>query len=550
MKTPAPDLSVCMIVKNEAQQIAEAISNFRAFADEIIVVDTGSTDHTKAIAERLTPHVIDYPWCDDFSSARNFSLQKAQGRYIVWLDADDRLDRDMQQKLRELKPHLDGSSVFYFILHDTDASGLTRSCYQLRCFPRMPEIRFKGRVHEQVYPSVMAAGLRTVATDIVVSHHGYQDPKMSFQKAQRNLSLLEKEREEGRDDEHLHYYLALTYNMLGRDIEAIRAMERALFHLEKQIFHPPRKIDMPDFRPTMEAYLFLTPLYLKEGSRHQALCCLAKADSIATKDARSHFHIGCLYQELNQHTLAIQHFGLSLKAESLMGFLPASPLLPHRDILLFIAVSLLSLDQESKALEVLQAACDSGRQIHEGWEWLGFRAIHLKQFQISLKAYENALAAGGVSADGYCNLGLLYGYQGFSKKAMAHYQAALQKDPNHKDARTNAAHLCLSLGYQKNAKRLFQQLVEEGVQDVDILLALASIAVREKDWCVVQTTTQMLKEIPSLHDSCDKLEGVRFYTAIARQFASQQKPKLAKWASDIALGLPDHVFLCSWQKGH
>jgi tetratricopeptide (TPR) repeat protein len=163
--------------------------------------------------------------------------------------------------------------------------------------------------------------------------------------------------------------------------------------------------------------------------------------------------------------------------------------------------------------------------------------MHLKHFQLALKAYENALASGGISAHGYCNLGLLYGYRGSPKKALSYYQAALQIDPTHRDAKTNAAHLCLSLGYLKNAKGLFRQLVEEGVRDVDILLALTVIAVRERDWGQVETATQMLEECPTLGDFGNKTKRELFYADVASLLVSQNKPKLSEWAKEIAAGL-------------
>jgi len=303
----------------------------------------------------------------------------------------------------------------------------------------------------------------------------------------------------------------------------------------------PQEMKAPDFRPTLEAHLFLAPLYLKRGQHQQALRCLTKADAIPTKDACSHFRIGCLYQELNQHALALTHLGSSLKAGPTMGFHPSHPLPGESEILGFVAYSLLCLEQWAKASEVLQIACERGLPINEGWEWVAFRALKLDHPQISLKAYEKVLGAGGLSADGYCNLGMLYRNQGLSQKALSCYQAALKEDPTHQDARANAAHLFLSLGRHQDAKPLFQQLAGEGLREVDILLALTRIAVQERDWGTVRTTTQMLKDIPSLQDERDKLEGDLFYTSIAKEFALQGKPLLAKWAHEIALGLNDQL---------
>ncbi|MGO9688627.1 MAG: glycosyltransferase family 2 protein, partial [Syntrophobacteraceae bacterium] len=87
----SPGLSVCMIVKNESANLAEALACFSPFADEIIVVDTGSSDNTKEIAARFNTRIYDFEWAEDFSAARNFAMSKAGKSYHLWVDADDRI---------------------------------------------------------------------------------------------------------------------------------------------------------------------------------------------------------------------------------------------------------------------------------------------------------------------------------------------------------------------------------------------------------------------------------------------------------------------------
>src|SRR5262245_32171671 len=96
-----------MIVRNEEPQLADCLAPLADLFDEIIVVDTGSTDATKEVAARFTPHVFDFAWCDDFSAARNESLRRASGDWIFWLDADDRLTPENIERLRQLLDSLD-----------------------------------------------------------------------------------------------------------------------------------------------------------------------------------------------------------------------------------------------------------------------------------------------------------------------------------------------------------------------------------------------------------------------------------------------------------
>ena len=101
-------ISLCLIVKNEEQILERCLNSFKGYYDELIIVDTGSTDSTKDIAKRYTSKVFDFEWCDDFSKARNFSIEQAAGDYILVLDTDEFLDEDFDmndiRKLIEKNP--------------------------------------------------------------------------------------------------------------------------------------------------------------------------------------------------------------------------------------------------------------------------------------------------------------------------------------------------------------------------------------------------------------------------------------------------------------
>ena len=95
--------SLCMIVKNEEAVLRECLDSIKELMDEIIIVDTGSTDGTKEIAAEYTPYVYDYQWTDDFAAARNFAFSKATGDYIYSADADEYLDEENRVKFKALK---------------------------------------------------------------------------------------------------------------------------------------------------------------------------------------------------------------------------------------------------------------------------------------------------------------------------------------------------------------------------------------------------------------------------------------------------------------
>src|SRR5437867_11288607 len=99
---PEPFLSLCMIARDNERTIRAALESIRPWVDEMVVVDTGSTDRTPEIAASLGARVFHFPWCDDFSAARNESIRHALGQLIFWMDTDDTMDPENGAKLQAL----------------------------------------------------------------------------------------------------------------------------------------------------------------------------------------------------------------------------------------------------------------------------------------------------------------------------------------------------------------------------------------------------------------------------------------------------------------
>src|SRR6516164_2873056 len=106
-------VSLCMIVKDEAANLPACLGSVADLVDEMIVVDTGSTDDTKTVAERLGANVYDFDWVDHFAAARNESIRHATGDWVFWLDGDERLDDDNRGKLRALFERLCDENAAY-----------------------------------------------------------------------------------------------------------------------------------------------------------------------------------------------------------------------------------------------------------------------------------------------------------------------------------------------------------------------------------------------------------------------------------------------------
>ena len=112
-------ISLCMIVKNEEKNIARCLDSVAELVEEIIIVDTGSTDRTAEIASDYTSKVYSYPWKDDFSDARNFSFSKASMDYCMWMDADDILEETQRDQFLQLKQSLSPDTDIVMMKYNT-----------------------------------------------------------------------------------------------------------------------------------------------------------------------------------------------------------------------------------------------------------------------------------------------------------------------------------------------------------------------------------------------------------------------------------------------
>lgn len=200
-------LSLCMIVKNEEKTLARALENAHIYADEIIVVDTGSKDSTKKIAQKFTTKVYDYKWKDDFACARNYSFDKAQSRYIIWLDGDDFLPDSTAEKIKEWKFER-GEEDVLMCTYATAYDENLKPTYQFlreRIVKNIPLLRWHDRVHEVIVP----CGKVVNRHDIVI-YHGKQKPHTN-----RNLKIYQamiKEGEEFSPRSLFYYARELYYN--------------------------------------------------------------------------------------------------------------------------------------------------------------------------------------------------------------------------------------------------------------------------------------------------------------------------------------------------
>jgi glycosyltransferase involved in cell wall biosynthesis len=233
-------LSLCMIVKDEEEMLPRSLAAAKDAVDEIIVVDTGSSDRTVEIAESFGARVLHHEWTGDFSAARNVSFDAATSDWILYLDADEVLIKEDGDRLRALTQRV-WREAFYLVETNytgdiADGEAMTHNA--LRVFRNRDAYRFDGRLHEQIATKLPAFNPeRLEASSVRVEHFGYlASVRDAKEKSRRNIELLETQRDEGAAGPFLHFNLATEYAAARENVKALEEFKRSWELLEKQGF--------------------------------------------------------------------------------------------------------------------------------------------------------------------------------------------------------------------------------------------------------------------------------------------------------------------------
>lgn len=243
-QTAAPvRLSQCMIVKNEEKNIEKALSWGKDIVCEQIVVDTGSTDRTVEIAERMGAKVYHFAWINDFSAAKNYAIDQAAGNWIAFLDADEYFSAEDAQKLLPLLQSIDsnpdydsGGMLGTAMAHLNDQGKPFQITRQYRLFRNLPDLRYVNPIHENlacIQPGKVYDSLE-LDDSLTVIHTGYAAGAYhSTNKLQRNIDALRHQRAQDPDDLLVAAYLADSLMATGEfDYAEVEALCKEVIAVE------------------------------------------------------------------------------------------------------------------------------------------------------------------------------------------------------------------------------------------------------------------------------------------------------------------------------
>ena len=318
-----PRVSVCLIVKDEESFLPQCLRSIRALASQIIVVDTGSTDRTSEIAREFGAEVHSFPWCDDFSAARNAALEHATGDWILSLDADEEL---MPKQGSILSREIQAANVMGYRLPILSSGHEQQGCgYVPRLFRNAPGLFYVGRIHEQAFSSIEACcrqwGLKHELGHAALLHHGFTiEVLASRNKVERNLRLLQRSIEEEPGEPNLLMHLGLELVRSGK-LEAGLDRYWEAFRL---ISARPIATVAPEWR---EEFLTQLATHLMAARRFSDIVGLWETPfaSHGGLTAAQHFSLAVALREIKQPAQAAEQIGHCLAKRDRPSFAPIPP---------------------------------------------------------------------------------------------------------------------------------------------------------------------------------------------------------------------------------
>lgn len=298
-----PLVSLCMIVRDSAATLPACLESIRPWVDELIVTDTGSVDNTREIAARFDARVFEFPWIDDFAAARNESLRHATGQWLFWMDSDDTIDEENGRRLRELVYGQHAANILGYVMQvhcpSPSAGGgdETTLVDHVKLIRNHPEIRFEGRIHEQVLPSIRRLGGEVGWTDLFVSHSGADhSPEAKQRKYERDLRILRLDLAERPDHPFVLFNLGMTYDDMGQHQEAEGWLRKCL------------AVSDPGESHVRKAFALLASSLDRQGKPHEAHEVCRRGLEVFPEDDELLFRVAILEHRAHNLEAAVRAF--------------------------------------------------------------------------------------------------------------------------------------------------------------------------------------------------------------------------------------------------
>ena len=527
-------LSLCMIVRNEEKNLPNCLKHIKNVVDEIIIVDTGSTDKTPYIAKKLGAKLYHFKWRDDFSAARNESLKHAKGDYIIYLDADDRVSKKDAEKIAILKANLPKEKNLAYslkIVLPSPEKG-KNSAYQVRMFPNLPDVRFEQPIHEQIVPSLKRKGIKGMLTDIVIEHKGYEDYELLRKKACRNLRILKKLLSKDPDSWFAHYFLAQTYEVLGEK-------ELFEFHLKNALTEECKKQDQNWF---IGAALKYSHLLMEKGDVKEARNLLKELEDEFPDNGLVKFFLAELHLKEGDYISALNYY-ITIDVNNLT--LITIPV-PEDEIRFRYYLNIGRCNEEIQYYNMALDAYEKAYNVAYNDKLKKEVLMNMVSLLIKMDKLKNAVpyikeyTKLDPSAMSYTLLALAYMKNGLDEKAEDCLKKAISIDPNYHNSKIKLAELLIRNGRMAEAKAIIKPLLNRwdisATDRTAILLMFAFVQISEFDiGGFLITTDLLLKQIGIRAEVQSLKELYELYERVATHFSNLYQPYLKGIKDCLAL---------------
>ena len=451
----SPKISACMIVKNEEEFLPNCLNSIKGVVDEIIIVDTGSTDDTMTIAKNFGAKVYHHPWNDSFSEARNHCLNHASGDWILQIDADEELEQADIPKLRlAISDHRYNGIII--AIQSIIKDGL-HTFYHPRIFRRGKGF-YKDIIHEQT----IIEGER-LPTEIRLYHHGYNlDEKKMRIKWQRTTHLLKKQIAHNKHDGFAWFNLIRNYRIQDLFQDGINAGEEALKIMSPVPFSNHDKTDINLHHYVMIIYETANcHLYNENYSKAKELCHFALSKlaelKIEPENIDLIFTLACIYLKEGDYRKAIDYFErfLSLREWYLKNINKISLMVDTMgyDYTAYNGLGICSgkLGHLQTAIDYLQKAIASNTKYLTPYKNLALCYLNEENFVEATNTLLKTISEGIADNEVLLHLGELYIKQEAYEKAISYLEAHIKTCPENKDILLNIARCYEKLGHWEAA---------------------------------------------------------------------------------------------------
>lgn len=309
------DLSLCMIVRDNEDTIRACLESIKPYVNEMIVVDTGSADRTPVICREMGARVEHFPWCDDFSRARNESLKYARGNWIFWMDSDDTIPPECGRGLQALVQAGHSDEVLGYVMQvhcpgrNTDDGEEVTIVDHVKLFRNRPDLQFEHRIHEQILPAIRRVGGIVEWTDLFVIHSGAdRSPQGEQRKLERDLRILQTELIENPNHPFVLFNLGMTFAHAKRSEDAVPYLEQCL------------TVSGPEDSHVRKAYSLLVGAHMQADDVAMAIRCCETGLRQFPEDTELQFRAGVLYHRTGRLNEAVSAFEGALKPQSKRRF--------------------------------------------------------------------------------------------------------------------------------------------------------------------------------------------------------------------------------------